>query len=208
MATKIDLSNVVESTTNFVFDFKYIKFKGIADIPAREMFLAILELDRFGTESAEDEIIKTMDYATKEELRELLPKDVENPKEVDASEIIKSNEDIRACINRHIMRNNLPRIEDLDNRLLYSIVTNQTKYVNLVLNLFLSKSKDNGSLRFTWDENVNLSSSSMDSFISDCDKAGSFNEIAQTLFLYLKSDYKGIYEAFYKSVIDFFSVFK
>ena len=207
MATKIDLNAVVDSSTKFEFDFKYIKFKGFADIPAREMFLAILELDRFGVESAEDEIIQTMDYETKQELRELLPKNVEN-KEVDASEIIKSNEDIRACINRHVMRHNLPSVDNLDNRLLYFIVTNQTKYINFVLNSYLAESKNNGSLSFEWVDDIDLSRDEMQSFIADCEKASSFNDIAQSLFMYMKKDYKGIYEAFYKSVIDFFSKFK
>lgn len=207
MATKIDLNAVVDSSTKFEFDFKYIKFKGFADIPAREMFLAILELDRFGVESAEDEIIQTMDYETKQELRELLPKNVEN-KEVDASEIIKSNEDIRACINRHVMRHNLPSVDNLDNRLLYFIVINQTKYINFVLNSYLAESKNNGSLSFEWVDDIDLSRDEMQSFIADCEKASSFNDIAQSLFMYMKKDYKGIYEAFYKSVIDFFSKFK
>ena len=207
MATKIDLSAVVDSSTKFEFDFKYIKFKGLADIPAREMFLAILELDRFGVESAEDEIIQTMDFETKQELRELLPKNVEN-KEVDASEIIKSNEDIRACINRHVMRHNLPSVDNLDNRLLYFIVTNQTKYINFVLNSYLAESKNNGSLSFEWVDDIDLSRDEMQAFIADCEKASSFNDIAQSLFMYMKKDYKGIYEAFYKSVIDFFSKFK
>lgn len=207
MATKIDLSAVVDSSTKFEFDFKYIKFKGLADIPAREMFLAILELDRFGAESAEDEIIQTMDFETKQELRELLPKNVEN-KEVDASEIIKSNEDIRACINRHVMRHNLPSVDNLDNRLLYFIVTNQTKYINFVLNSYLAESKNNSSLSFEWVDDIDLSRDEMQSFIADCEKASSFNDIAQSLFMYMKKDYKGIYEAFYKSVIDFFSKFK
>lgn len=207
MATKIDLSAVVDSSTKFEFDFKYIKFKGLADIPAREMFLAILELDRFGVESAEDEIIQTMDFETKQELRELLPKNVEN-KEVDASEIIKSNEDIRACINRHVMRHNLPSVDNLDNRLLYFIVTNQTKYINFVLNSYLAESKNNSSLSFEWVDDIDLSRDEMQSFIADCEKASSFNDIAQSLFMYMKKDYKGIYEAFYKSVIDFFSKFK
>lgn len=207
MATKIDLSAVVDSSTKFEFDFKYIKFKGLADIPAREMFLAILELDRFGVESAEDEIIQTMDFETKQELRELLPKNVEN-KEIDASEIIKSNEDIRACINRHVMRHNLPSVDNLDNRLLYFIVTNQTKYINFVLNSYLAESKNNSSLSFEWVDDIDLSRDEMQSFIADCEKASSFNDIAQSLFMYMKKDYKGIYEAFYKSVIDFFSKFK
>lgn len=209
MATNIDLTEVIDSSTRFEFDFKYVKFKGIADIPARELFLAIMELDRFGVVSAEDEIIKTMDFDTKEELRELLPQ-TDNPDKLNAEELLYSNENLRACIQRHILRHNLPTIETLDSRLLSAIVDNKAKYINFVLHSFYVEAKKNGSLSFDWNEELarDIDRSKMRAFVSDCEKLQDFNQVAQTLFLYLGKDYKGIYFAFYKSVVGFFSKFK
>lgn len=209
MATNIDLADVIDSSTRFEFDFKYIKFKGIADIPARELFLALMELDRFGVVSAEDEIIKTMDFDAKEELRELLPQ-VENPDNLSVDELLYSNENLRACINRHILKHNLPTIETLDSRLLSAMVDNKAKYINFVLHLFYAEAKKNGSLSFDWDEELakTLDRNKMRAFVSDCEKLQDFNQVAQTLFLYIGKDYKEIYFAFYKSVVVFFSKFK
>lgn len=209
MATNIDLTEVIDSSTRFEFDFKYIKFKGLADIPARELFLAIMELDRFGVVSAEDEIIKTMDFDTKEELKELLPQ-TDNPDKLNAEELLYSNENLRACINRHILRHNLPTIETLDSRLLFSIVDNKAKHINFVLRSFYMEAKKNGSLSFDWNEELarNIDRSKIRAFNGDCEKLQDFNQVAQTLFLYLGKDYKEIYFAFYKSVVGFFSKFK
>ena len=133
MAIKVDLNEVVSSTSKFCFDFHFFKMRGLADIPAKEFFLAMQEIEVL---LVKDPLQAVLNCMTKQELEEYKDS-IKNQKLLDGDEELGKNAYAVPYLAKFMLKNNIPSIPSIEGRLKYSFVALEAKYLNICVNSIL-----------------------------------------------------------------------
>lgn len=187
MATKISLDNVINTTSDFRLDFKFLTITGKADINARLTFLAIMDLEKYWR-NPYIELLNCLNQQDKEIIRDM------------------NDDDATAFLYAKMIKEDYPPLDSLLNSFMKSIAENKAVYINKLFTQMIVEARENKSLLIEFvaeSDEDNLSISTKQNLVKELMSIDMLPSMADMVFNYYKRELKQIHLALSNSVYDF-----
>lgn len=218
MATKIGLNDVKDNLNEFSLDFYFFTIKGKAEPAAKDVFQAIMEMEKFNYNPYE-RIVASMDKEYKDKYDEIVANRDEKlsklkPEQKEAINIVMQEAiaDLDVLVNRYMLENNLPPVESFGGRLVEAVSNGKAVAINRLFVDIMRQSAKNKS--FTAEANKEaegydkLSGDEIKALIEKMGGCENLNEMANSVFEAYKEKFSLIYGALILSVIAFLEPLK
>lgn len=209
MANKVNLDEIVDSSTEAELDLHFFKATITSDLNAKFLFQSLLELERFSHDTYGD-VLKCFNLKEQEEFSNIrvLKADSEAIKEDKELELLLYHDHL-AYINKWLLANDLPPMESLGHKLLSAISSYKAININNLFIDYLANKKGTIILKFNAESDEDgLSVEKKNKLFTEIQNCKDINQMALLVFLYYKKDYMKIYEALCASVVRFLAQFK
>lgn len=218
MAKIISLDNVVQSSKDFTLDFGYLTITGMAELPAKLTFMAIMDFESSAIAPVErvllcmpfEERIKT--EALLAEAKQAQIEATDKGLDSESSDFVSKFADTLAVAESFLLKNGLGTLEDLQKDFARKLVNNGLKSIVDLFSHLITKSKNDNSCVVEFkvsDDSDGLSLRKKEALSADIANLTDINAIAHLIFQYYgNKDYEKIYNSLVDSVKSFLESIK